>query len=150
MNNNKIIITFLLSWVICGIGYAQTDIVGRVISVQGNAYAKSQAGEQRVLHRRDGIHLRETLTTSTSTKMTLMLTDETILTLLPNTEYSVQELKYDRNNPKDTKYVGNFVKGALYTISGAGDPNNHELKTPLTTIGVRGTKYLVYTGEWPL
>lgn len=152
MNKKLIFIfTIFISMLLSGIVSAQPASAGIVIAVQGNAYAQNQAGARRLLHRRDGIYVNEVITTGDGSKMTLMLKDETILTLLPDTEYSVQAMKFDDKNPQNSQYVGNFVKGALFTISGAGNPKNHELKTPLTTIGVRGTKYLVYTGsKWPL
>ena len=74
----------------------------------------------------------------------LKLKDETIISLKPNTKYSVSVFKLDKKKPQNNRYVGKLIEGVLISISGQGKNSthdNHILKTPIVTIAVRGTLY---------
>jgi len=74
--------------------------------------------------------------------MQVLLLDETVLTVGPNTEIQVDELVFDPNSLDKSKLTAKISKGAFGYVSGtiaANRPENVEIKVPVGTIGVRGT-----------
>jgi len=140
-------ITFLLTTIFlfaCATVIA-ADSVGTVIAIQGQVYAANEAGgARRSLQRHSEIYLQEFITTQESSMAQLKLKDDTIISLKPNTKYSVSAFNLDAKNPKNNRYVGNLVEGVLISFSGQGENsthNNHVLQTPVESIAIRGTLY---------
>ncbi|EKE04803.1 MAG: hypothetical protein ACD_20C00001G0002 [uncultured bacterium] len=116
-----------------------TDSIGMIISTQGNVYATNTAGIKRSLSRRSEFYLHETIITKENSKTQLRFKDDTIVSLKPNTKYSVSAFNVDVKNPKNNKYIGNLVEGALISLSGQGEHGDSKIQTPIVTIAIRGT-----------
>lgn len=120
------------------------DAVGTVIAAQGQVYAVNSSGTKRLLERRSEFYLQEVIATEGNSTAQLKLKDDTIISLKPSTKYSVSDFNLDAKDPKNNRYVGKLVEGVLISLSGQGKNSthdNHQLKTPVVTIAIRGTLY---------
>jgi hypothetical protein len=89
------------------------------------------------------IYIRDTITSAANSQMQVLLLDETVLTVGPDTEIAVDELVYDPNSAANSKLAAKISKGVFSYISGRiaeAKPENVELRLPVGTIGIRGTK----------
>lgn len=85
--------------------------------------------------------LGDKLESADASRMQILLLDETVFTVGPNSQLVIDEFVYD---PKtDTgKLTANFTRGVLRYVSGkvaSANPTNVTIKTRTATIGVRGT-----------
>jgi hypothetical protein len=80
----------------------------------------------------------EIVTTGVESLAQLMFLDETTLSIGPKSEITLDKFVF---NP--SKGAGNVIfsatKGAFRFITGSQDPRHYEIRTPVATIGVRGT-----------
>lgn len=92
----------------------------------------------RVLKAGLGVFQKERIDTSAASRAQLIFNDETALTIGPNSSVTLDEFVYD---PKTNtgKAVINATKGAFRFVSGSVDPRSYEIRTPVGTMGVRGT-----------
>ena len=140
----KKVILFMLLSVISAVGFAASSgPVGAVIITKGNVFVLSGTSK-RQLQRKSEIYLNELITTDIGGYAQLRLNDGTILSLNPDTKYAVDEFNLDKNNPKNNRYVGRLIQGALVSLSSQGKDtthSNHIVKTPIVTISIRGTLF---------
>jgi hypothetical protein len=118
------------------IGHIQT-LKGQVSIVRGAQLQPGTAGS--VLHRGDLIR------TAKPGAVSIVMTDDTTISLGPNSELSLQEYAFD---PKDGHFslVMKMAKGTFSYLSGLIAklaPDSVKLLIPDATIAVRGTKLLV-------
>jgi hypothetical protein len=80
----------------------------------------------------------EVVTTGAESLAQLMFLDETTLSVGPKSQITLDKFVF---NP--SKGAGSVIfsatKGAFRFITGSQDPRHYEIKTPVATIGVRGT-----------
>ena len=125
---------------------AQTEI-GEMIWVKGKVQAIDASQKTRTLERRSPILEHDTLVTDTTGSGQIKFTDNSMLVLREGTTIRIDAYKFAPNSPKDDAYTGSLVKGGFRTVTGLiskNNPENYHLKTPVATIGVRGTEYLVF------
>jgi hypothetical protein len=65
------------------------------------------------------------------------LVDGTSLTIGANSEIVLDKMIFDRGNAKTATF--NLVRGTLRFVTGSSDHSAYQIKTPVATIGVRGT-----------
>ena len=80
----------------------------------------------------------EVVATSSDSMAQLLFLDQTSLSIGPQSEVKLDRFVYDPDK-KRGDVVLEASKGAFRFITGAQDPNSYTLKTPVATIGVRGT-----------
>lgn len=118
---------------------ATQPAIGEVVSVQGQVSAIDIVNQERVLQRHSTIYLHDRIVTGQASKVQFRLQDDSIIIVQPASEFHVSEFSFNKGSPRDNKYVGNIVKGALINISGEGEAKNYQLRSSLTTIAFRGT-----------
>lgn len=121
--------------------------IGTVISSYGKVYAQNQAGNRITLKRNSPVFLNDLIVTEEGGQVQVRFNDDSYIFLKQLSQYKVSEFKFNKENPRDNRYTGNIVKGALISLSGQGKPNNYQYNTPLAIIGVRGTGFAYKTGE---
>ncbi len=94
----------------------------------------------RKLKTGDKIHQNEAIATAEKSEAELILDDDTKLAVGPKSEIVLDSFIYDPNK-KGGEVVISAVKGAFRFITGKSAKNAYTIKTPLTTIGVRGTTF---------
>lgn len=130
-------------------GHAMAEVAGRVTFVSGNAIASGADGNSRVLKRGDIINGGDRITTRAG-RLQLRFTDGGFVSLQPDTVFGVDEYLYTNRKPEETSLFFSLVQGGMRTITGAiGKVNkkSYQVRTPVATIGIRGTEYLAQVGE---
>lgn len=120
---------------------ASDNTVGFVRAVKGVAMAETQAGQSRPLQRNAEIFINDQITTGDRSFVVITFKDESVVTVRPKSEFKVEEFLFDQNSKKATL---NLTKGGLRIITGKiskNQPENYRLKTPVASMGVRGTKF---------
>lgn len=148
----KILITLMIFLLISmGIHAAEPSPtpVGKVVWVKGTLTATMPNKEVRTLQKDSVIYLRDTLETNDNSQAQIVFTDNTLMTLDKNTKFVVENYDYDPKKSKKSvgQSVMSLVKGGFRTITGVIAKKNHDdytVKTPVATIGVRGTDYAVH------
>lgn len=125
------------------------DPVGRVVWVKGVFTAVMPNNEKRQLQKTSLIYVNDTLSTDSNTKAEIVFTDNTLMTFRPNTKFYIDQYSYKPSKKKGSvgTYVMNLIEGGFRTITGLipkANPPDYQVNTPVATIGVRGTDYVVY------
>lgn len=137
--------------------------VGRVVWVKGELKAMMQNQEQRILQKTSVIYEKDTLVTDANSQAQIVFTDNTLMTFREGSKFFVDQYSYQPTQQKGSvgKYIMNLIEGGFRTITGViakSNPDDYQVNTPVATIGVRGTDYVVvitrgelyigyYTGE---
>ncbi|MCK5110161.1 MAG: FecR domain-containing protein [Arcobacteraceae bacterium] len=93
------------------------------------------------------------LKTQDNTKLQLIFTDNTIITVGKNSDFSIQEYIYDEQNIQKVEAKFNFAKGLFRTVTGQIgkiNPNKFKIKVKSATIGIRGTRFDVFVSSLKL
>lgn len=130
----------------CGSAAAQdlSEPVGYIMKVQGEATltSRGQTIEARV---GQAVIRGATLRTGTDGAMGVTLSDNTVMSFGPDSEFTLDEYAFEpaqedlRLSARITRGTLNFISGVIAKLK----PEAVELKTPTGTIGVRGTHFLV-------
>jgi len=98
----------------------------------------------RVLATGNSVFAREVVRTAADSMAQLLFLDETSLSIGPQSEVTLDRFVFD-----PTRGAGNVVisttRGALRFVSGSQKSSSYQIKTPVATIGVRGTIFDLYT-----
>lgn len=124
-------------------GNALAETAGRVSFVSGDAAVTAKDGSQRALQRGDAINGGDRITTRAG-RVQIRFTDGGFVSLQPNTVFGVDEYLYANRKPEETSLFFNLIQGGMRTITGAiGKVNkkSYAVRTPVATIGIRGTEY---------
>jgi hypothetical protein len=92
---------------------------------------------------RDPVYRDETITTGTESAVEFRFIDETTLTLGPDSDVIIDELVFDPSAAGNSMVVS-MVQGAFKFVSGKMSSGSYLVKTPVITIAIRGTAFMVY------
>ena len=123
---------------------AEAEPAGQVIVASGTVQAIMASGAVRELRRRSSFYAGDTIRTASASQVQLRFADGALLSLRPDSELRVDEYRYTNHGGAGDRSVSTLLKGGLRTITGVigkQDPQAYEVKTPVATIGVRGTHY---------
>ena len=102
---------------------------------------KKAAPAGRILSSGKTVYSMDKIASDGKGRLQVMLLDQTVFTLGPNTEMTLDEFVYDPFT--DTgKITANVTKGVFRFVTGKvarKDPENMKIKLPVGTIGIRGT-----------
>jgi hypothetical protein len=145
----KTMVKSTLAVVISGLLFAASgpvfakDIAGKTIIARGKVSAvETNTSTQRRLKRRSPIYGVDVVKTDANSKTQLRMTDGGMIALKENSELLISN--YEFNKAENTgSVVMELVKGGLRSVTGAikSDKGNYTLKTPVGSIGIRGTHY---------
>jgi hypothetical protein len=141
----------ILTILICIVGLvlpatalADVDFIGGLRNVQGTVTVKR--GDQEIPARNGTrIYLNDVLLTGKDSATGIVFKDDTRISLGPDSQLTVSEFVYQ---PAQEKYgfVTRMIRGTASYVSGAigkKSPDAVKFKTPVATIGIRGTAFLV-------
>jgi hypothetical protein len=120
-----------------GTAASAADRIGTAAAVRNKATG-TLGGQTRALSSGTGIFQQERIDTARASTAQLLFNDETSLTIGPQSSVKLDEFVYDPNRNAG-KTVLNVTKGAFRFITGSADPRSYQIKTPVGTMGVRGT-----------
>ena len=118
---------------------------GKTMFTKGKVNAISAEQEEvRPLKRRSTVFVNDIVTTGPLSKTQLRMTDGSMIAMKENSELVIAEYKFGNEGDKGS-VVLDLVQGGLRSITGAikADKGDYQLKTPIGSIGIRGTHYEV-------
>lgn len=134
-----IIIGLLL---ITGIAQAD-DNRGRVMYIRGSVTALDETtGVPRILRADSRVRLGETIETGPKSVVQIVFPDRSMLHVKSESRVKVEEFNFTRSKPEDDDMVINLFKGGMRSLTGLvgkRNPDQVRYKTPVATIGIRGT-----------
>ncbi|MFY7842555.1 MAG: FecR family protein [Rhabdochlamydiaceae bacterium] len=117
---------------------------GIVVTAQGDPIA-SNSQQTRHLTRGMPIYVQDKIVLNDTSKIQIKFTDGGIINLIPASEYTVDSYSFNEKD-KNNENVGSLAEGGFRALSGAmskKDPSSIKIKTPVATIGLRGTIYQI-------
>jgi len=127
-----------------GAGDLDSSAIARVVRLNGNARASSQAGRARALTVGSTIFEQERLNTGIGSYIVVAFNDESRITMTSNSELLIKQHNYAPEQPAQNNSVLEFVRGGLRLLSGVIgklNPSAYSVETPVATIGIRGTGF---------
>jgi FecR protein len=119
-----------------------------VASAVSNRVESVVGGGARPLSVGGDVFARQMVRTGDASTAQLLFLDETSLSIGPSSEVTLDRFVYDPN-----RGAGNVVlsatKGAFRFVSGSQQPSSYQIRTPVATIGVRGTVFDTYITQRP-
>jgi hypothetical protein len=128
---------------------AQGAPAARVDFAIGNVAAVNKAGQSRPVAKGAVIEEGETINTNNG-RTQLRFTDGAYVSLQPQSEFRIDQYRYDGKQDGSEKTFVSLLKGGLRTITGlVGRTNkkNYQVTTTVATIGIRGTEYTIQYGQ---
>jgi len=143
MKNTSVINSLLLFLLLIlgGASYAD-DNRGRITYLRGAVTAIDDTGVPRILRADSRIRLGEIVETGPKSVVQIVFPDRSMMHLKPNTKLTVEAFNFTKSKPDDDGVVVNIVKGSMRSLTGLvgkRNPGKVKYKTPVATIGIRGT-----------
>jgi hypothetical protein len=115
--------------------------IGAAAKVSGEVYWLTSDGRKIPIDTSKPVFLNERVVTGANGHMQVMLLDETVFTLGPNSDMIMDDYVYDPNTTMG-KVAANLAKGTFRYVTGKMQsvyPEARKIKLPVGTIGIRGT-----------
>ena len=122
-----------------------TASIGKVSSLQGEA-TLSQKNVLTHVKKGSSVEENDLLSTAPSSRAQVILNDDTVITIGPNSEYLF--VHYSNGNSKEVEM--RLKRGFFKTVTGKIGkvaPERFKIKTKAATIGIRGTQFMAYVGR---
>ena len=116
---------------------------GRVEFAYGQVSIENASGEQKAAKKGTELESGDTITTERG-RAQLRFTDGAFTSLQPKTSFKVEDYNYDGKEDGNERSFFSLFRGGLRTLTGAigkRNRNAYRMKTPVATIGIRGTGY---------
>lgn len=129
------------------IGY--TAPAARVDFATGNVKAIGANGQSRTIVKGAQIEQGETISTNNG-RAQLRFTDGAYVSLQPESEFRIDQYRFDGKQDGNEKGFFSLLKGGLRTITGLvgrSNKQNYQVSTSVATIGIRGTEYTIQYGQ---
>ena len=126
---------------VSSVSYAATT-AGKTMVVKGQVEAFEVIDDKRRLKRRSPIYSEDTVATSSNSKAQFRMTDGTLLAIKESSKLNISEYQYTPGSDNNSAVI-ELVEGGLRSVTGAIKANNgsYKLKTPVGSIGIRGTHF---------
>lgn len=147
MRNFQLAVIAAGSMVAAGAQAATETRIGTAASTK-NEVSGQLGGARRMLKLGDGVFQNESIATGRGASAQILFTDETALTLGPDSRVTLDKAVYDPASRKG-ELVLRATSGAFRFVSGSGPKDGYKIGTPMGTIGVRGTIIeFAIRGQW--
>lgn len=107
-----------------------------VSAIVVNDVQAARAGQDRRLHVGDRVFQNERIDTGADGRTQIIFRDETTITVGPNSSVLLDTFVYD---PDRHSVIVEATHGVLRFVSGSGNSRAFQIRTPVATVGVRGT-----------
>ena len=115
--------------------------IGAAAAVHGMVQAAAPGAVGRIIQSGKPLFLNDHVTTDAQGRLQVMLLDETIFTIGPNSDMVLDEFVYDPTTSAG-KVTARVTKGVFRFVTGKvarKDPASMKVGLPIGTIGIRGT-----------
>jgi hypothetical protein len=127
---------------------AAEDYAGVVKTARGSAFAE-RAGARVALEPGAKVNAGDRIVTGANGYLGMTMRDDTLLTLGPGTDLSLDNYRFDAKT-HDGNFLLSLSKGVLSVVTGLIAKRSQEsfiVKTRVSTMGVRGTEFIVEASE---
>jgi|GEM_PF-1917638 len=121
----------------CGTTGAAAEGIG-IAAVVVRDVTGSAGGAPRVLAVGTDVFQDETISTARESNAQLLFLDQTSLTIGPSSDVMLDRFVFDGNR-RASDFAVQATRGALRFVSGSSKSESYKVRTPVATIGVRGT-----------
>lgn len=121
----------------------KSQVVGRVMLIQGELSAKDEGGKARKLLLGGPVYEGDALTTGKKSHAVVAFRDESRISLQESTVFQVEKFKYDKAASQENAVL-RLLKGGVRVVTGLiGRVNhdNYQFNVASATIGIRGTGF---------
>ncbi len=130
---------------LCGTSSAVLAAAGKLVYAFGDVRVVDISGVTRSAHRGTEIGSGETVTTGQG-RAQIRFTDGGFAALQPNTEYRLDEYRFEGKADSAARNFLSLVRGTVRLVTGAIGKQNQgvfRLRTTVATIGIRGTEGVI-------
>jgi len=123
---------------------AKPRAVGRVAFMRGQMAARNLDGHERKVRRGEPIYEGDTLVSGKNSFGVIAFRDKSRVTMQPRSQFLVEKFKLNIEKPQESVALMSLLRGGLRAVSGQiGKLNRsgYRMRTPVATIGIRGTGY---------
>ncbi len=125
-------------------GMAQAaEPAGKVEAVAGQVTVAGADGAIRTLEKDGPVFSGDIISTGPNSRVRIVFSDQGIIFLRPSTRFVIDSYKHTGNKQQDESKFS-LVKGGFRSVTGAighANKDNVKIKTPVATIGIRGTDH---------
>ncbi len=142
--SKNLTLLILLIFFILPVNHSFGKSAGKFIFVNGNVEVKDTSGNSYKAEKGKNINKGETVTCSNRSSAQLRMIDGAFLSIRPNTSLKLDNYRMPDKNKKNGKSIFSLLKGgfrAITGIIGKTDSTSYKVKTPVATIGIRGTDH---------
>lgn len=128
-----------------GIGGTGVTVAG-LIKIQGNAVVFNNSAGMQILADGDEICVGDRVVVKDDSKAKITFTDGAVLHVLHHSEVSIDDYQYTSASAEQNRSKVSLIKGDIRSISGQiskSNPEQYAISTPVSTIRVVGTDFLV-------
>lgn len=121
----------------------QSQVIGRVVLLQGELSAQDGAGNTRTLSMGGPVFQGDRLSTANRSVAVVAFRDESRISLQENTVFLVDRFRYDKATSQENAVL-RLIKGGVRVFTGLIGKINHEdyqFHVANATIGIRGTGF---------
>jgi ferric-dicitrate binding protein FerR (iron transport regulator) len=118
---------------------AQDARIGAAAAVRNQVTGARASGEARPLAVGNAVYQDQTISTGANSVAQLLFTDQTTLSIGQRSQVTLDRYVYDPSRASGSGATVSMARGAMRFVSGTQNPNTYQVRTPVATIGVRGT-----------
>jgi hypothetical protein len=116
----------------------------QVVSLKGTVTAQVGTGPEQTLRPGDTIRQGTTVSTQQNSNVVLRFDDGQMVALKSLSRFTIESYRYDAKDPSAGRMIMSLLSGGMRAITGLVANSNRSafaLKTPVATIGIRGTDF---------
>ena len=113
--------------------------IGAAAAVRNQVTGTRAQGQAQPLAAGNSIYQNQTIATGANSVAQLLFTDQTTLSIGQRSQVTLDRYVYDPSRATGGGATVSMTRGAMRFVSGSQDPRNYQVRTPVATIGVRGT-----------
>jgi hypothetical protein len=98
-----------------------------------------QGGNARSIAVGGSVFANERIRTGDAATAQFMFLDKTVMSMGPKAELVLDKYVYNPDRGTGGQVVVNAVQGTMRFVTGSQNPTNYQIKTPVATLGIRGT-----------
>ena len=125
---------------------AATTGVGKAIISIGKVFTTSKDGKEKKLKRRGKVFEGDTIKVGKKSRLQLRFIDNQLVVLKANTVFRIDEYKFKDKNDNKKSAALTLLKGGMRSVTGLigkSARDKYKVRTPVATMGVRGTHYIL-------
>jgi len=146
--SHKTLATYLWLFLLLTLGVAleatAAESAGRLLFARGEVQITSTDAQPRAASRGDLLYIGDTIITGSAANAQLRMSDGAMIALKADTVFRIEDQQYNPKKPGEGSQVGELLRGGMRAVTGAighEKPSAVSFRTPVATIGIRGTVF---------